>query len=169
MTDTARQPISRRTVAKGAAWTAPVILGGVTAPALAASPPPVFPVLNVSGTCKHSNLPPNAQRYHIGVTWNNTLQCETTVTVTSISVFPNSGTGVNFTALPDSFDVGAGETDNRHYDSNPTPNMANGTVRILYTFTDCDGNTVDGNVPLTVDTLNPCQSGIYQDWPHPGN
>lgn len=37
MTDTARQPISRRTVAKGAAWTAPVILGGVAAPAYAAS------------------------------------------------------------------------------------------------------------------------------------
>lgn len=169
MSETTRQPISRRTVAKGAAWTAPVILGGVAAPALAASPPPVFPELNVAGTCKHSNLPPDAQRYHIGVTWNNTLECETTVTVSSIAVSPNSGTGVNFTGLPDSFDVGPGDTDNRHYDSLPTPNMANGTVIIQYTYTDCDGNTVSGNVPLTVDSLPPCQSGIYENWPHGGN
>lgn len=37
MTDVQPKPISRRTVAKGAAWTAPVILGGVAAPAYAAS------------------------------------------------------------------------------------------------------------------------------------
>ncbi|EYT48854.1 hypothetical protein [Brachybacterium muris] len=37
MSETTRQPISRRTVAKGAAWTAPVILGGIAAPAYAAS------------------------------------------------------------------------------------------------------------------------------------
>lgn len=146
-----------------------MILGGVAAPALAASTPPVFPELNVSGTCKHSNLPPSGQRYHIGVTWTNTLPCETTVTVSSISVVPNSGTGVSFTGLPDSFVVGSDETENRHYDSLPTPNMANGTAQILYTFTDCAGNTVAGNVPLTVDTLNPCQSGIYENWPHAGN
>lgn len=37
MTEATSRPISRRTVAKGAAWTAPVILGGVAAPAYAAS------------------------------------------------------------------------------------------------------------------------------------
>ncbi|UTT65369.1 hypothetical protein NMQ01_11685 [Janibacter sp. CX7] len=37
MTEATSKPISRRTVAKGAAWTAPVILGGVAAPAYAAS------------------------------------------------------------------------------------------------------------------------------------
>jgi hypothetical protein len=37
MTEATSRPISRRTVAKGAAWTTPVILGGVAAPAYASS------------------------------------------------------------------------------------------------------------------------------------
>lgn len=37
MTEETTKPVSRRTVAKGAAWATPVILGGVAAPAYAAS------------------------------------------------------------------------------------------------------------------------------------
>lgn len=166
MTEATSRPISRRTVAKGAAWTAPVILGGVAAPAFAASLPPVFPALNPGGTCKHSNLPPSGQRYHVGVTWKNTLSCDTTVTVTAISVVPNSGTGVSFAGLPTNFTVVSGDTANRYYDSLPTPNMANGTATVTYTYTDCNGDPQNGQVPLTIDTLNPCQSGIFADWPH---
>lgn len=50
MSETTRQPISRRTVAKGAAWSAPVILGGVAAPAYAASGG--SPTLSIEGACK---------------------------------------------------------------------------------------------------------------------
>lgn len=50
MSETTRQPISRRTVAKGAAWSAPVILGGVAAPAYAASGG--SPMLSIGGACK---------------------------------------------------------------------------------------------------------------------
>ena len=50
MSETTRQPISRRTVAKGAAWTAPVILGGVAAPAYAASGK--RPVITAGLACK---------------------------------------------------------------------------------------------------------------------
>lgn len=50
MSETTRQPISRRTVAKGAAWSAPVILGGVAAPTYAASGG--SPTLSIGGACK---------------------------------------------------------------------------------------------------------------------
>ena len=55
MTEATSKPISRRTVAKGAAWTAPVILGGVAAPAYADSGP--GPTITPGGNCK---LPGNS-------------------------------------------------------------------------------------------------------------
>ena len=50
MSETTRQPISRRTVAKGAAWSAPVILGGVAAPTYAASGS--TPIITAGPACK---------------------------------------------------------------------------------------------------------------------
>lgn len=50
MTEATSRPISRRTVAKGAAWTAPVILGGVAAPAYASSGKK--PVISGGPACK---------------------------------------------------------------------------------------------------------------------
>lgn len=50
MIEPTSKPVSRRTVAKGAAWTTPVILGGVAAPAYAASGP--TPTLSLGAACK---------------------------------------------------------------------------------------------------------------------
>lgn len=50
MTEATSRPISRRTVAKGAAWTAPVIFGGVAAPAYASSGGP--PSVAFTSACK---------------------------------------------------------------------------------------------------------------------
>ena len=50
MTEPTSKTISRRTVAKGAAWTTPVILGGVAAPAYAASGQ--TPQLSLGQACK---------------------------------------------------------------------------------------------------------------------
>ncbi len=41
-------PVSRRTVAKGAAWAVPVVAVGAAAPAFAASTPPVFTVISAT-------------------------------------------------------------------------------------------------------------------------
>ena len=46
-------PLSRRTIAKGMAWTAPVVAIGVGAPHAAATPPPP-PVFNFGEGCKSS-------------------------------------------------------------------------------------------------------------------
>lgn len=148
--------MKRRTVVKGAAWAAPVVTMGVAAPMAAASPPPVFPELTQDGSCKHSNW--TKQGYHIGLTWTNTLDDTTTVTVTSIVVTPESETPVSFSGY-NSFDVDSGDTKNFYYDSCETPNMANGSAVVQYTYT-VDGEVVVGEVPLTILDLPPCQGSI---------
>ena len=49
----ATQPISRRNVAKGIAWTTPLIIGATAAPAYASSGGP--PKITISGACTASN------------------------------------------------------------------------------------------------------------------
>lgn len=68
----ATKPVSRRTVAKGAAWAAPVILGGVAAPAYAASGP--APTLSIGGACKApgNSCNPFVKGYVVTMTITNT-------------------------------------------------------------------------------------------------
>lgn len=150
--------MKRRTVVKGAAWAAPVVTMGAAAPLNAASPPPVAPELTDGGFCKHSS----DNIYHIGVVWNNTLNCQTTVTITSIVIRPNSETDVNVVINPPTFTVEGKGTGGYVYHSEDSPTMANGTATVTYTYTDCDNNEVDAQVPLSVDTLPPCK-GINDD------
>lgn len=156
--------MKRRTVVKGAAWAAPVVTMGVAAPIAAATPPPVIPTLDPNGFCKH---PGNPKRYHIGISWENTLTCDTTVTVTNITVTPTSGQVVTFPALG-SFTVSAGTTTTQVYDSNLTTNSANGTVNVQYTYTDCSTPpvTVTEAAALTAPDLPPCQQLGVPDYPH---
>ena len=71
MTEATSRPISRRTVAKGAAWTAPVILGGVAAPAYAASGK--TPILSIGGACKApgNSCNPFVKGYVVNLTITN--------------------------------------------------------------------------------------------------
>ena len=156
------QQMRRRTVVKGAAWAAPVVTMGVAAPSLAASPPPVNPTLTSEGFCKH---PGNPSRYHLGITWNNGLPCETTITITSIKLTAFSEQPVSFEGLSP-VTVPRYDSVGRTYDSVETDNSSNGTAYVNYTFTDCEGATIESTVPLTIVGLNPCQSGIFEDWEH---
>ena len=167
MTETTRTQISRRTVAKGAAWTAPVILAGTVAPASAASLPPVNPSLSPRAFCKH---PGNPSRYHLGIIWTNGLPCATTITITNISLIPSSGTTVSFEGLAP-VSVGANTTVVRTYDSVETSNSANGTVQVQYSYTTSDSPpvTVAALVPLTASSLPPCQQYNIPDYGQPGH
>lgn len=167
MTETTRTQISRRTVAQGAAWTAPVILAGSIVPASAASAPPVNPSLSPRAFCKH---PGNPSRYHLGIIWTNGLPCSTSITITSIVLTPFSGTPVSFVGLAP-VSVGANSNVVRTYDSDETPNSANGTVRVQYTYTTCDSPpvTVAALAPLTASTLPPCQQYGIPDYGKPGH
>lgn len=157
-------PVSRRTVAKGAAWAAPVILGGAAAPAYASSPPPVAPELDPQAFCKHPGEP---KRYHVGVIWQNTLPCETTVTITAIQLTPNAS-GEPPVTFPGSttFSVSANSTTTQVYDSNLTEASSNGTVTVQYTYTDCSGTVVTETASLSAASLPPCQQLGISDYPH---
>lgn len=163
MTEATSDPISRRTVAKGAAWSAPVILAGTVAPAMAASPPPVNPSLDPNGFCKH---PGNPKRYHVGIIWRNTLPCTTTVSITGITLTPNASNEPAVT-FPGSttFTVGGNSTATKIYDSNLTEASSNGTVYVNYTYTNCDSETVTAAVPLSAPSLPPCPK-VIGDYPH---
>lgn len=150
--------MKRRTVVKGAAWAAPVVTLGVAAPMAAASPPPVFPELDDANDnwCKHSNQ----KIYHVGLIWNNTLACDTTVSIVSINIYPFSGGGpVPVNGVPDSFLIPEGSTTSRYYHSIEWGTIANGTATVQYKYTDCSG-TATGvlTVNLEADELPPCKN-----------
>lgn len=152
------QRMRRRTVVKGAAWAAPVITLGVAAPSLAATPPPVAPSVG-QGSCKHTS---GVKRYHIELIFTNNLSCDSKVKITSFVVTPNSGQSVPFSGLETDFTLEGNSSRSWVYDSEVVGNMANGTVDVTYTYTNCDGDVVDESQSINVSSLPPCSFG-YPD------
>lgn len=152
--------MKRRTIVKGAAWAAPAITVGVAAPQSAASPPPVAPSIGNS-SCKHTK---SVSRYHIELIFTNSLNCSSTVNITSFVVNPFSGQDVPFTEPPveTNFTLSAKGSRNWTYDSDVVGNMANGTVDVTYTYTNCQGQTVSEFQSINVSSLPPCDF----DYPH---
>ena len=64
-------PVSRRTLARGAAWTVPVVAVAVAAPAFAASPT-YAPTLTLMGGCRCGVGGGPVKPYRIDVTFTNT-------------------------------------------------------------------------------------------------
>ena len=160
-TDTTSNGISRRTIAKGAAWAAPAITLGVAAPSLAASPPPVGPSVG-DDSCKHTK---SINRYHIELIFTNNLACKTNVVITSFVVNPNSGQDVPFDGIDYDFEINAKDSMSWVYDSQVVGNMANGTVDVVYTYTNCRGEKVDETQSINVSSLPPCEF----PYPHDAN
>lgn len=152
------QQMRRRTVVKGAAWAAPVVTLGVAAPAMAASPPPVNPELG-GESCKHTK---GVKRYHVQLIFNNGLNCSTTVNISKFVVIANSGQEVTFTPAPETtFTIDRYSQKSWIYDSDVMGNISQGNVQVVYTYTDCEGGTHDGDVIMNVAQLPPC------DFPYP--
>ena len=110
MTEATSKPISRRTVAKGAAWTAPVILGGVAAPAYAASGS--RPTIVPGPSCKQPGNSCNSGQTQYGI--NKGYVFTFTITNTSAKAiwlytggtYPNNGPEITTTgpdAIPLSY------------------------------------------------------------------
>ncbi len=156
----ANAAMKRRTVVKGAAWAAPVITMGVAAPIAAATPPPVAPSIG-QNSCKHTK---GVKRYHIELIFTNSLSCSTNVVIQSFVVNPFSGQDVPFTDPPvdTEFTLAANDSMSWEYDSDVVGNMANGTVDVTYTYTDCRGEVVAESQSINVSSLPPCTF----DYPH---
>lgn len=144
--------VSRRRVVIGTAWTVPAISVASAAPAFAASP---GVVTAVGSACKNS-AGGNDKTYQFDIEFTNTYNCRTTVTVTEIVLEPNNGSPVTFPNDNLTFDVAAHSTVTKTFVSNVTQSAANGTLRVSYTYTDCQGNVLEFTNALDVGSLPPC-------------
>lgn len=145
--------LRRRSVVKGAAWAAPVVTLGVAAPLAAASPAEVVPSLG-GGSCKFNDK--GSKHYHVELVFSNGLNQATTVSISSLVVTTASGQNVSFPSLVRRFDVSARGSTSFEYDSSPVQNLANGSARITYTYTDGGGQAVGPESASLGLSLPPC-------------
>lgn len=151
--------ISRRTVAKGVAWAAPIIVVAPAAPALTASPDPDEPVepTSASYACK---ITAGGLQYEFHLIFGNTLDVDSTVCLTGGTMYPNgcSSVGVDLTtATPETcYPVSAGLTQEFVVTSYETTCMANGWMNVQYTYTDADGKVVPTHARVEFNSVTPC-------------
>jgi hypothetical protein len=155
-----RPGISRRTVAKAAAWSVPVVALAVSTPAYAASP---GIVTLTGGGCK---LPGNSQGIYKGYAFtasiSNTFNVPITITITGATLdgqdlgqvtVVNLDTCANLTST---FVVPANSTfPNVAILTENAPNSSNGALSVSYTITGGPGGSE--NAVGTVPSVNPIQ------------
>ena len=164
--------ISRRTIAKGTAWAAPVIAVGVAAPAYAASPGEIL-----TGNGAACKLPGNSQGlykgYALGFSAHNSLGNSLVITIISMTLngiplgdlkIINLNGCLNLGV--DSFTVPANaDYPNLVALTQGAGNSQAGTLAVTYTITGGSGGTV--TVSTEVDAAPPIQGGSC-DGLHPG-
>lgn len=141
--------VTRRTVARGIAWTTPVVAIATAAPAFAVSPPDLV-VTQSGNACKH---PGNPKYYHFTFCFSSTFN--TTVTLTKMVVNGETSTSV----FPTTVVVPAGGTVCKYVDAGLFSNSANGQAELFYTYR-ISGTTTDvaGSFKTMVNDLPVCGS-----------
>ena len=110
--------VSRRSVARGAAWSVPLVAVGVAAPAFAASPGTLPTVTGLDG-CQCGNGGAKNKPYRLNVTITNNLSTSVTITNPAIILPGDTAANVMLQANPPQTNVIA----------------ANSTVTLRYVFT----------------------------------
>lgn len=162
MTEPTTSGISRRTLAKGAAWSVPAAAVVAAAPAYAASPKPCVGAVCVTLTgdaCKH---PGNPKWYHFGVTIKNDSLTDTfTVNFVSMNVngelkTPTSSPGG---LIPAGTTIAPNTTTSLVVDAGLYSNSANGVATLTFSV-----NGVAGSATTNVNDLPPCGTGSGSPW-----
>ena len=130
--------VSRRSVARGAAWSVPLVAVGVAAPAFAASAPVPTPV--VTG-CQCSS---GGKKYRVIL--NFTQSSTTSYSITAITVSIPSETITGTTPTTASVPTGTGTTTVGVVFTRPN-NSASSTVTITYTI---KNNTTNQSTNVTI-------------------
>jgi hypothetical protein len=149
--------VSRRAVARGAAWTVPLVAIGVAAPAFAASPggPPATVNPDSSCKCPGGNQP---FMYHLDVNFTTPTTDTWTITLTNVTLDadPNTATPVLYAG---NFTSGSGTITFKFSTTNSKSGYA---VTISYTATDVTTNETFTVTNLNLGTVkfNPCGSGV---------
>ena len=149
--------VTRRTVTRGVAWSAPVVAVGVAAPAFAASPPTVT-VTPCGNACKHPGEGQNDKTYHFTFCFQtNSGLVGNSVTLVSMTV-----NGVNKTNLvPTSVTVLPGAPVCIYVDAAGYADSANGTATLFFSYalSSAPGTTINGSVTTAFNALPPCGTG----------
>ena len=147
---TEQKQISRRTVAKGIAWSVPAITLASALPAHAVSG--VIIPSALGSACKH---PGNPKYYHFQFAFTNTSTDDITVSLTSMTV-----NGVNKTNVqPVSIVANGSDTTCYHVDGGLFADSANGSATLYFEYT-FGGETIEDDVSTGVlEDLPPCGTG----------
>lgn len=147
-------PISRRTVAKGIAWTAPAVAVAGAAPAFATSSSNCVGAacVTLSGNvCKHPGEP---KYYHFEVCFTNTGPA---VKVTFTEMIIN---GISRSTIPTTYMIPANVTNSCIViDAGLYDNSANGASELKFTIGDTPGSATG-----TFNDINPCGTGRDGTW-----
>lgn len=163
MNDTQSLGVSRRTLAKGAAWTVPAVAVVAAAPAYAKSGEPVVPSYTPGSFCNH---PGNPKYYHARFCFKNTS--DTAITVTFVRMNVN---GENRDVVqPLTLEIAARKECCSNVDAGLFANSANGYATLYFRYVYM-GQTINGTVRTTDNNnIPPCHTvGQPKDDPNPPN
>ena len=156
MTEQTQSGISRRTLAKGAAWTVPAAAVVAAAPAYAKSGI-IDPSYEPGTFCKH----PPTNHYHAGFCFTNSSTEPITITLTKFEVdAQNNGNWVTVggTITPMTITVAAGKTCCVEVDAGSAASMANGTGRLTFSYP-YGGKTITDSIKTeNKNELPPCDN-----------
>lgn len=149
---------SRRSLAKGLAWTFPAVTIAALAPSVAASGVPVQPT-TASAVCK---LTGNGGKkvYQFSFVFSNTSGTSSTVCISSGTMSPSGCASVSintssYSPASGCATVTAGGTVTITADSMPATCFANGTASLTYTST-YQGQTLSTTATVSFPSLPPC-------------
>ena len=155
--------ISRRTVTRGVAWSAPIAAVAYAAPAFAASQP--VRVTPCGSACKHPGAN-NTKTYHFTFCFaTNTALVGNTVNLVSMTIV-GGGSPETFPVVPTSVTVFTSGPTCIYVDAPGFSDSANGTATLNFSYatTDEPGVTITDSVSTEFHGLPPCGTGA-----DPGN
>jgi hypothetical protein len=157
--------IKRRTIAKGAAWTVPVVSLAAAAPAYAASEP--VTVVPCGVACKHPGNA-NSKTYHFTFCFSTNSELVGGV----VHLDGMTVNGVRRSVSPTTVSVSPGAGDCYYVDASGFGNSANGMGTLSYHYTVVGDERVDATVMTNANSLPTCGSGHAasepHNYPHPG-
>jgi hypothetical protein len=156
--------ISRRTVTRGVAWSAPIAAVAYAAPAFAASQP--VTVTPCGSACKHPGNA-DAKTYHFTFCFQtNTALVDNSVTLVSMRIQGNGGHDTTKAVIPTSVTVTTAGATCIYVDAPDFPDSKNGmaTLNFSYRTVDDPATLIEDSVSTPINDLPPCGTGA-----DPGN
>ena len=163
--------ISRRTVTRGVAWSAPIAAVAYAAPAFAASQPVTVTECGVA--CKHPGTGANDKTYHFTFCFTtNTALVGGIVSLDSMTIANGGEVETHDTVFPQTVSVVPGTPTCVYVDAVGFEDSGNGEGTLAFSYTTAEG-TVNDTVTTDINSLPRCgtaDGGVNpKDWEHEPN